>query len=131
MLLLLANSVSYVVQIIFCGLILSFSVVAIWRMFPRGKIKGYHKRCVLITGCDSGFGKDTAIRLDQMGFHVFATCLTRGGEERLKEVCSDRTKTFHLDVTNSEEIISVLERVREKLPPASGLYIYTITEYFC
>ena len=119
----LIHFANFVAQSIFCGLVFAFSLSAIWRLFPRRKIGDYHKRCVLITGCDSGFGKETAIRLDQMGFHVFATCLTRGGEERLKEVCSDRTKTFHLDVTNSEEIRKVLETVRENIPPFSGLYL--------
>ena len=60
-------------------LILSFCLIK--QLFPRGKLEDYHQRYVLITGCDSGFGKEAAIRLDQMGFHVFATCLTREGEE--------------------------------------------------
>ena len=33
-------------------------------------------KCIFITGCDSGFGKGLAIRLDQKGIPVFAGCLT-------------------------------------------------------
>ena len=61
-------------------------------------IKG---KFVLITGCDSGFGRETAIRLDKMGVGVLATCLTKQGEENLKSVTSKQLQTFQLDVTNA------------------------------
>ena len=48
---------------------------------PSGSIK---KKFVLITGCDSGFGRVAAKMLDEKGFHVFATCMTEEGEEQLQ-----------------------------------------------
>ena len=36
----------------------------------------WQHRCVFITGCDHGFGRGLAIRLDQKGVHVFAGCYT-------------------------------------------------------
>ena len=70
---------------------------------------------VLITGCDSGFGRATAIRLDEMGVRVLATCLTIDGEKGLKSVTSDRLKTFQMDVTNSQQIKEVFEAVKKEV----------------
>ena len=52
-------------------------------------IKG---KFVLITGCDSGFGRETAIRLDKMGVCVLATCLTKQG--KLKKRDEQQTADF-------------------------------------
>ena len=75
---------------------------------------------VLVTGCDSGFGRETAMKLDKMGVHVLATCLTKEGEQSLKAATSDRLKTFQLDVTNSEQIKTLYELVKEQLPSDQG-----------
>ena len=80
-------------------------------------IKGKY---VLITGCDSGFGRATAILLDKMGVCVLATCLTKGGEQGLKSVTSDKLKTFQLDVTNSEQIKEVYFKVTELIKRDGG-----------
>ena len=74
----------------------------------------------MITGCDSGFGRETAIRLDEMGVCVFATCLTKEGEQSLRSVTSDRLKTFQVDVTNSQQIEEVFCKVKEVLGGKSG-----------
>ena len=78
------------------------------------------KKYVLITGCDSGFGRETAIRMDKMGIGVLATCLTNEGEQSLKSAASDRLKTFQLDVTNSDQIKTVYEQVKEQLSSEQG-----------
>ena len=72
-------------------------------LLPRPKVDVQGKY-VLITGCDSGFGRATAIRLDKMGVCVLATCLTKEGEESLKSATSDKLKTFQMDVSNSQQI---------------------------
>ena len=74
---------------------------------------------VLITGCDSGFGRQTAITLDKMGAFVLATCLTNEGEQSLKSVTSDKLKTFQLDVTNSQQIKDVYNDVKKEI--SSGM----------
>ena len=88
---------------------------------PRSKvdIKGKY---VLITGCDSGFGRLTAIRLDKMGVCVLATCLTKEGEQSLKSVASDKLKTFQMDVTNSQQIKEIYEEVERRIPSDSGIF---------
>ena len=81
-------------------------------------IKGKY---VLITGCDSGFGRATAISLDKMGVCVLTTCLTKGGEQSLKSVTSDKLKTFQMDVTNSEQIKEVYYNVNELIKRDGGV----------
>ena len=72
-------------------------------------------RYVLITGCDSGFGRATAIQLDKMGVCVLATCLTKEGEQSLKSATSSKLKTFQMDVTNSQQIKKVFEEIKEEI----------------
>ena len=93
--------------------IASLSIYLVARLLPKPKIdiKGKY---VLITGCDTGFGRATAIELDRMGVHVLATCLTNEGEKSLKSVTSDKLKTFQMDVTNSKRIKDVYEEIKKE-----------------
>ncbi|XP_020611545.1 retinol dehydrogenase 3-like isoform X1 [Orbicella faveolata] len=77
---------------------------------------------VLITGCDSGFGRETAIKLDKMGVCVLATCLTKEGEQSLKSATSDKLKTFQMNATDSQQIEEVFCRVNKLLGGKSGLW---------
>lgn len=105
--------------------LLASVVLIVWfvvsRLFSRGHfVHGFHEKYVLLTGCDSGFGKVTALELDRLGFNVFATCLTKEGQEELNAVCSERLKTIHLDVTDSQEIRDALSFVMQNLPANTG-----------
>jgi len=95
------------------------AIYLVSRLIPRSKvdIKGKY---VLITGCDSGFGRETAIRLDKMGVCVLATCLTKEGEQSLKSVTSSKLKTLQMDVTNSRQIKEVYEEVERRIPSNTG-----------
>ena len=94
--------------------------VIIFKSFSKRQVSNLGNKYVFITGCDSGFGHETAIRLDKMGVCVLATCLTKEGEQSLKSVTSDRLKTFQMDVTNSQQIKDVYEKVKEILPSGQG-----------
>ncbi|KAM7436311.1 Retinol dehydrogenase 5 [Porites harrisoni] len=96
-----------------------FTLSLFYYFKPRAKlnVKGKY---VLITGCDSGFGRLTAIALDKMGVCVLATCLTKEGEQSLKSVTSDKLKTFQLDVTNSEQIKDVYDKVKYLVESETG-----------
>ncbi|XP_048589205.1 retinol dehydrogenase 7-like [Nematostella vectensis] len=102
------------------------AVLALWIAFkflvPRGRVGNYNNKYVLITGCDTGFGRDTAIRLDQMGFNVFGACLTDKGIKSLKEACSGRLVAFLMDVTKHEQIEAAYAKVKSCLPPDTGLW---------
>ncbi|XP_036897411.1 corticosteroid 11-beta-dehydrogenase isozyme 2 isoform X2 [Sturnira hondurensis] len=68
-------------------------------------------RTVLITGCDSGFGKETAKKLDAMGFTVLATVLDleSPGALELRACCSPHLKLLQMDMTKPADISRALE----------------------
>ncbi|XP_067465247.1 11-beta-hydroxysteroid dehydrogenase type 2 [Thunnus thynnus] len=67
-------------------------------------------KAVLITGCDSGFGKATAKRLDALGFEVFATVLdlTGDGARELQRTCSARLTLLQVDITQPQQVQQAL-----------------------
>ncbi|KAM4797466.1 retinol dehydrogenase 7-like [Rhinophrynus dorsalis] len=75
----------------------------------RQILQNLSDKYVLITGCDSGFGKLAAKQLDRCGLQVLAACLTEGGAEDLKKETSSRVQTVILDVTDSQSVSSVAE----------------------
>ncbi|XP_036202905.1 corticosteroid 11-beta-dehydrogenase isozyme 2 isoform X1 [Myotis myotis] len=68
-------------------------------------------RAVLITGCDSGFGKEAAKKLDAMGFRVLATVLDLNspGALELRACCSPHLKLLQMDLTKPGDISRALE----------------------
>ncbi|KAI1286917.1 17-beta-hydroxysteroid dehydrogenase type 6 [Halotydeus destructor] len=66
------------------------------------------KKAVLITGCDTGFGHELAVKLDLYGFKVFAGCLfpDRDGAQSLKKKASNRLTVIKLDVTSDEDVFA-------------------------
>lgn len=76
---------------------------------------------ILITGCDSGFGRDAAKQLDALGFTVFATCLTDEGERTLRNTCSKKLHVIHLDVTDSSQVRAAYDYVRKTMPSDTGI----------
>lgn len=87
---------------------------------PKPKIKDFHKKYVLITGCDTGFGRRVAILLDKLGFNVIATCLTNKGKETIEEVCSSRLISAVMDVSDSKQINDVFDKVKKIIPREEG-----------
>lgn len=100
--------------------VLTFLVVD-W-LLRKVKVGQLSNRYVFITGCDSGFGRDLAIKLDGMGISVFAGCLTKTGSESLSQSCSSRLKKVIVDVTDSESIRSAYETVTRELPNDTSLW---------
>jgi len=113
-----STSTSWIIPV----LIGFFAIYVLKRLIPRSKVD-IKEKFVLITGCDTGFGRETAIRLDKMGVRVLATCLTKDGEQSLRSVTSDKLTTFQMDVTNSQQIKGVYEEVKRQIPRDSGIYI--------
>ncbi|NXO32876.1 RDH16 dehydrogenase, partial [Cisticola juncidis] len=73
------------------------------------------ERHVLITGCDSGFGKLLARQLDARGLRVLAACLSEAGAAQLRAATSERLQTVLLDVTSSKSIAELTAWVRERV----------------
>jgi len=86
------------------------------------RIGRYGERYIFITGCDTGFGNMLAKRLDALGCHVFAGCLTEAGETELSKSCSDRMHAVSLDVSKPDSVRRALEKVKALLPPEKGLW---------
>ncbi|XP_066995756.2 D-beta-hydroxybutyrate dehydrogenase, mitochondrial [Anabrus simplex] len=82
-------------------------------------------KAVLITGCDSGFGYELALRLEKLGFVVFAGCLLANkggaGAQQLKDARRRNIHVVQLDVSSDEEIRIAVEYVKKHLP-SNGLW---------
>jgi NAD(P)-dependent dehydrogenase (short-subunit alcohol dehydrogenase family) len=71
---------------------------------------------VLVTGASTGIGEATTLRLDEMGFRVFAGVRKESDGERLRAAGSDRLRIVHpLDVTDAEQIAAAARFVDEEL----------------
>ena len=88
---------------------------------PGSSIGRYNERYIFVTGCDTGFGHELAKRLDRLGCHVFAGCLTEKGETELNKICSDRLHTIPLDVSKHESVLKAYELVKSKIPEGRGM----------
>lgn len=66
---------------------------------------------VLITGSSTGIGRASALRLDGMGFQVFAGVRNRGDAESLEAEGSGRLEPVILDVTDEGTIAATRERI--------------------
>lgn len=80
----------------------------------------YADRYILVTGCDTGFGYAIARRLDKLGCHVFAACLTEAGQLKLAGTCSERMHALIMDVTNHDSILWAYDNVKSRLPVGKG-----------
>jgi len=69
------------------------------------------KKTILITGCSSGIGYDTAHYLHKNGYKVFASARK---EEDVKRLQDEGLETYLLDVTKPETIKKTLEAILEK-----------------
>lgn len=64
-------------------------------------------KVVLVTGCDSGFGRSAACQLAGLGFTVVAACYTTAGAQFINGVA----KTVIADLTTEEGLTAVLDEV--------------------
>jgi len=71
------------------------------------------RKSVLITGCDSGFGKALARQLGQQGIQVYAACLTANGQKDFEKV--KNVTSFLMDVTSEKSIQEAYTFVSKKL----------------
>jgi NAD(P)-dependent dehydrogenase (short-subunit alcohol dehydrogenase family) len=92
----------------------------IWRFVcPLIRVSRLNERFVLITGCDSGFGRLAALRLQARGLKVIAACLTDSG---LKSLQTEATRNgpgsivcIPLDVTKDASVASAVDAIKKIL----------------
>ncbi|KAK7507641.1 hypothetical protein BaRGS_00001576 [Batillaria attramentaria] len=104
------------------------ALAVLWGVYRRERkraagtipLTGKH---VLITGCDTGFGKDLAKRLHALDCHVIATVLNPDGQgaKELRDVSSSRMTVLPLDVSSDDSVSKCLRLVRDMCSD-SGLW---------
>uniref|UniRef100_A0A914CSP4 Uncharacterized protein n=1 Tax=Acrobeloides nanus TaxID=290746 RepID=A0A914CSP4_9BILA len=91
-------------------------VYRIYRYFlEKTKLESIRGRYVLVTGCDSGFGRLLIKRLLAHGLNVFAGCYTLEGEESLKSECEKldgQLYTINLDITSQKSVDTCYDYVK-------------------
>jgi len=104
-----------ILELLIFILLLSIGVVYYFRSL---KIENKSK-IILISGCDSGFGKMLAQQAPRLGFTVLAGCLTQKGVHQFKG--TPNVIPFIMDITKQESIDSAYEEVRKFIEP-EGLW---------
>jgi len=69
------------------------------------------KGAVVITGASTGIGAACAIRLDQLGFQVFAGVRKEADAQALQQQASPKLTPIFLDVTDTDSITASVEKV--------------------
>jgi len=69
------------------------------------------KGAVVITGASTGIGAACAIRLDQLGFQVFAGVRKEADAQALQQKASPKLTPIFLDVTDLDSIAASVEKV--------------------
>ncbi|XP_077974362.1 retinol dehydrogenase 16-like [Styela clava] len=97
--------------------IIAFILFLLLWKFSRSflKINGISDKKVFISGCDSGFGRALAERLDKKGVTVYAGCFFQNSVTALKNSCSPRMKPVVVDVTSTESVQNAADFVKKDL----------------
>ena len=72
---------------------------------------------VVITGCDTGFGKELALLASNAGFVVFAGCLSSDTFQQFKETT---IIPIVMDVTKDSDVQAAAQKVQEWIAKESG-----------
>eukprot|EP00742_Colponemidia_sp_Colp-10_P002020 GILJ01002157.1.p1 GENE.GILJ01002157.1~~GILJ01002157.1.p1 ORF type:complete len:325 (+),score=54.49 GILJ01002157.1:25-999(+) len=91
--------------------VVAYKLLAILFPSPDLPVDG---KAVVITGCDSGFGRMLAEQLDKEGFRVFALCLTQNGVKALTEKCSSSCICIEADITKQEDLDRAVALIQQK-----------------
>jgi len=75
-------------------------------------------RSVVITGASTGIGRACALRLDRMGWRVFAAVRNADHAEGLRKAASDRLTPIIIDVTGGATIAAAAELVAAEVGDA-------------
>lgn len=73
---------------------------------------------MIVTGAASGFGRDLTLRLDKLGFTVFAGVRSLYADPRVDSLvaaCSEKLHPIKLDVTSDEDVNQAVTSVQKVL----------------
>ncbi|CAL4107352.1 unnamed protein product, partial [Meganyctiphanes norvegica] len=93
------------------------AVKVVQNLTNKEVIKDIKGKAVLITGCDTGFGKLLAGRLDHLGFKVYACCMQPEGDgaRSLQESATNGLKVLKMDVTNDDDVAQATTLLKQDL----------------
>jgi NAD(P)-dependent dehydrogenase (short-subunit alcohol dehydrogenase family) len=80
-------------------------------------------RTALVTGCSTGIGRATALRLDASGWTVFAGVRKQGDREALATAGTDRLVPLIVDVTDPATIAAAAARIDADAPDGLGALV--------
>ncbi|XP_018006346.2 short-chain dehydrogenase/reductase family 9C member 7 [Hyalella azteca] len=93
-------------------------------------VSNMHKKAVLVTGCDSGFGNRLARRLAHMGFRVsykvYAGCLFPDAEAAEALVRDTNIRVLKLDVTKQEDVDDCVLKVQQDLHENDDMAFWSV-----
>lgn len=72
-------------------------------------------RSVLITGASTGIGRATALRMEAVGWHVFAGVRREEDAESLRDASCGRLVPLRFDITSSEQVATMAEGLAAEL----------------
>eukprot|EP00127_Corallochytrium_limacisporum_P003962 Clim_evm11s156 gene=Clim_evmTU11s156 len=83
-------------------------------LIPQGYISPSADKAILITGCDTGFGRQTAVHLADLGFTVYAACLLDKSLAPLRKEGGKNMIPIKCDVTKPKEVDVMVKQIREE-----------------
>eukprot|EP00127_Corallochytrium_limacisporum_P003960 Clim_evm9s156 gene=Clim_evmTU9s156 len=94
----------------------SLKVLELWSTGFTGS--GRHvpdrSKAILVTGCDSGFGRQVSLELARLGFSVFSGCLNEENVKALEKEAGKGLTAFVMDVTKEEDIKKAVSLIESK-----------------
>lgn len=83
-------------------------------------------RSIVISGCSSGFGRQTALHLAKQGWHVFATVRKEADQVSLLQEattmqCQDQLTPLICDITRSDQVTTLAQAVAGATPTLNAL----------
>lgn len=91
-----------------------FAIFVFYKFFSRTSFIDPKEKFVLITGCDSGFGRGLAIDLDRQGFRVFAGIFNETSRNDLEKILSRQAVVFRIDITKQNDIDAAFQLVSQQ-----------------
>ena len=103
----------------FSGVLVAIGTLVLYKLL-KGRpalVKPSRNQAVLVTGCDSGFGRAAALKLHDFGYTVFAGCLNASS---VNLPVKESLKVLQMDVTRDDQVTEAFSQVKEWLNEKSG-----------
>lgn len=79
---------------------------------------------MVVTGCDTGFGRMLSVELDKKGYTVIAGCYSESSLKELSGILTNKdAAAVRLDITNPDHVKNIAEFVRGRTNQIHALVI--------